>query len=247
MKKITLLAALLLSMTGFSQEDRVFPVVSLNLGDFFQFRPDLAASAGSFSDYAWDGVPTVIFDNENKAISLEIEDFDPTNAAVGETIEVKFFRNGFGTEPLAWNADNETILATLTADDFTDGIAKVDVIVPDGTLPVAETEGYVAGYNYILQISGLNPQDDQNFVNYVVGISEQILSVDSLTKGALSSFTYDADSDEITLDVSSDYSVYNLAGSVVAEGSSSVISLAGLVDGVYIVATKQGTSKVVKY
>lgn len=71
-------------------------------------------------------------------------------------------------------------------------------------------------------------------------------SVSNFSKNELS-IAYDSVSDEVTLPSSADYSVFNIAGSVVAEGSSSTISLAGLVDGVYIVATENGTAKVIKY
>lgn len=97
----------------------------------------------------------------------------------------------------------------------------------------------------------LRSQNDFSGTNNIEGItifeSQAALSIKEISPNKLSDYSYDTDSNIITLTTPANYSVYNLAGNVVAEGLSSAISLAGLVDGVYIVATANSTTKVVKY
>ncbi len=139
-----------------------------------------------------------------------------------------------------------------TADIFTAPITSADGVVTISVTPTAVNTGG------ILQVRSSTSTDfgpagftaaytDNVFRDPVTVILGDTASVDSFTRGALTGYSYDAASDIVELDASVDYSVYNLAGSVVAEGSSATISLAGLVDGVYILATSAGTAKIIKY
>ncbi len=117
-------------------------------------------------------------------------------------------------------------------------------IVASSDLPDGESYEFLQYVTYKLDGMGADIFSNSAIVPITITSS---LSVDDLSSVELSDFSYDSDSDEVTLAKAGDYSVYNLAGSVVAEGSSATISLAGLVDGVYIIAAENGTTKVVKF
>lgn len=82
--------------------------------------------------------------------------------------------------------------------------------------------------------------------NFAIGDDPESLSTNNFSSEELSA-SYNSATDTVSLISSADYSVYDISGSIVASGSSSKISLAGLVDGVYIIATENGTTKLIKY
>ncbi|WP_298534049.1 T9SS type A sorting domain-containing protein [uncultured Algibacter sp.] len=217
--------------------------VSMNSGDVYQ----ASSLSDRFAGYPWGGVANYSFDNSTKTINLDITDYDETDPNVGDPLEVSFARVGFGNAPLDWGSDNKTVLATLTAGDFTDGAVNIDVTIPAGYGPVENTADYVAGYLYILQIVGTNA-DGETYLNYVVELTEDILSSNDFNKTKLSAF-YNATRDVVVVNnqVEGDYSVYDLTGRRVLKGAvSNEISLSSLKSGLYILTTENGFLKFVK-
>lgn len=246
MKKTTLLLimfALMASITSLTAQ--TYFSVSMNGGAVVDSKP------GSFPGYVWAGLGTPGFSFDNTSgtgITLAITGYDETNPSVGPELFVTFSRVGFGKAPLGWSNDNNTNLKTLVPADFTAGAATITVDIPVGTLPVEDTAGYVPGYHYILQVVGANPPTDQNYINYAVNVTEEILSAKDFNKSKLTAF-YNAKLDAIVVDskISGDYSIYDLTGRMISKGAiSNQISTASLRGGMYILSTKSGVLKFVK-
>lgn len=239
MKKIILiLSAFIMSLSSFAQ---TYPSVSLNGGTSYSFSP------GSFAGYPWGGIPNYSFNNSSAEVTLDITDYDPSNVSVGNEITVTFSRVGFGNPPLNWGSDNVTVLATLTPADFIAGAASITVNIPNGSVPVEDSTDYVSGYLYVLQVRGLNPGSDPNYVNFVSEIEENItLSLNTFSKSKLSGYSYNNVSDIVSLNESAVYSVYSITGSILTKGEGTEIGLSGLADGIYIIATDKGTTKIAK-
>lgn len=244
MKKITLLLIMFgLSISTTNLTAQVYYSTTMNGGNTYVSKP------GSFAGYAWGGIPNYTFDNTTaKTITIEITNFDATNPSVGNTIYINFSRSGFGIAPLGWGSDNLTVLKTLSAADFTNGAATVVISLPTGTLPIAETPGYVQGYNYILQIVGSNPSTDQNYVNYVVGVTET-LSTKKTNRNTVAFYpnpatevvTFNADLETKT------YKVLSMSGALVKEtAATSSLNVSDLSKGTYIIARDAGSGKLIK-
>ncbi len=65
-------------------------------------------------------------------------------------------------------------------------------------------------------------------------------------KSKLSGYSYNATTDILTMSSSADYIVYSITGAIVSQGSSNEISFANLVDGIYIISSTNGRTKLVK-
>ncbi|WP_282122258.1 T9SS type A sorting domain-containing protein [Algibacter mikhailovii] len=247
MKKITFLCI----MTGL-----MFSTTTLLAQTYFACSMNdgatVQSSPGSFPGYAWGtpGVPGFSFNNAtSKGISLAITNYDENNPSVGPELFVTFSRVGFGKAPLGWGSDNATTLATLKASDFTNGAATILVDIPVGTVPVAETADYVSGYHYILQISGANPADDQNYINYAVNIDEQILSTKNVAKQAFSFYPNPVKT-EINLNTNQSFErfqIIDVTGKVIKKGAfSKVINIEDLQKGVYFLGLDNYYQKFIK-
>lgn len=169
--------------------------VSLNGGTTYNSNP------GSFAGFPQGtGIPNYTFnDTTSKNISIAITGYDESNPAVGNQLYINFSRSGFGNAPLNWGSDNFTNLRTLTPADFTGGAATIQVSIPVGTKPVADTDDYIAGYKYILQIMGANPSGNQTYINYVTSITEEITSGTS-TATDITGFTLASQTGAATID-----------------------------------------------
>ncbi len=120
----------------------------------------------------------------NKNITIQITDYDENNPVVGPELYIRFSRVGFGQGSLSWGSDNVTQLITLESEDFTAGVAIVNVSIDGDTTPV--------GYNWILQIVGVNGSvyndSEHAYMNYVIDVTENILSTGSFNKSKLDAF-----------------------------------------------------------
>ncbi len=157
--------------------------------------------------------------------------------------------------------DNQSTIQVGWAPPFQDfiqpTIESLGGITPDGSVTISYTTptGFVTAgedsvsSDLIVFINAIAQNDNQVGVDVFIdeATRDAALSVDSFSTNELSSYSYNESTDEVTLESSAEYSVYNLAGSTVAEGEGTVISLAGLNDGIYIIATSIGNLKIVKY
>ncbi len=159
----------------------------------------------------------------------------------GDFVNIRLQEVDAGFAPVTLFDDIFPILTTPGGGPGTDSFTYT--VSPTAT-PTADLP---AGHQYfvVVTLSDFGASQDANFGITIT--EDPTLSVNEITSSELSDYSYDASSDIITLSAAADYSVYNLAGSIVAEGSSASISLAGLVDGVYIVATENGTTKIIKH
>lgn len=73
------------------------------------------------------------------------------------------------------------------------------------------------------------------------------LSTSNFNKSELEDFSYNSDSETLTLPEEVNYSLYSIAGLTTFFGKSSVIDLSGIPNGCYILATEIGTTKIVKF
>ncbi|MBU2951977.1 hypothetical protein KO493_14850 [Tamlana agarivorans] len=243
MKKITLLLMMLGVITYTTNlKAQTNYISSMNGG-----TPYL--STESFAGYDWSGVGNHSFNNTNSsAITFEITDFDESNPEVGAELYIKLLRVGFGHGALNWGSDNETLLKTISAADFTNGAATVTVSLPSGTLPVGQTVDYESGYLWVIQVAGANG-GGKTYINYVSNIEEEIvLSSKDFNKNKLGAF-YNSNIDAIVMDqtLSGDYAIYDLSGRAITKGLiSSEISTSSLKGGMYILSTQEGVLKFVK-
>lgn len=240
MKKITLLLMMTGLLISTSLTAQTFFTASMNGGDTY------SSETSRFAGYTWSGVGNHVFNNTNSAsITLDIAGYD--EATVGPELYIRFSRVGFGSAPLGWGSDNSTDLLTLSASDFTAGAATVTVAIPNGTTPIAQTTGYVEGYNYVLQIVGDN--DPEAYINYVVKIEETIVLSTKEYKNKLESSFYSSSKDALVLNnnVIGNYRIYDLTGRTILKGKvSNEVGVSVLKPGLYIIATDQGSLKFIK-
>ncbi len=254
MKKITLLVmvfGLLLATTNLNaQLAETYYSTRLNGGDTFG-----SSSAGNrFAGYGFGGVPNHTFNNATKNLTIEITDYDENNPVVGPELYIRWARVGFGNAPLNWGSDNVTEIMTLVPGDFTGGAATVNVTIPAGTTPVADTADYVSGYLWILQIVGVNgaPYVDSEhaYMNYVIDITDNILNTNNFSKNEIDA-NYVNSLQAIVLNDNAlegeDYAVYNVLGQVKLKGNvSREISVSDLNSGLYFLTIpSKGTLKFV--
>lgn len=239
----------------------------------------ISATATSFDDeeafwvegtgfhYGWDKVAPadLIYSNDNNVVTLHVDGYTTCLGNVNITLGRMGLHDGGWAfiDPVHFYNDEEegALTAALTADDFDNGRAVIEITLPDGMKPAADYPEHTEDTPtlWLLQVVGTNSAADHacgaSFCNFIIDVTEEIGDGTGVSEYMSTLLVYPNPvkaGNLITLDASRftdavNVKVFNLGGQVVAEQSISPSSAASIsadfAPGIYTVEITDGNTR----